>query len=244
MPRLSVAAALIATLTLGACATGGIEPFSPGARLSGDFPNIGYATWTDAEPEYRLYPGDQIEVRVPSAPELSQKLLTVQPDGRISMPLIGQGAVADRSIPDASAALSQAYSSQLIHPDVEIAVSAAAPLKVFVGGEVDKPGVYDMPGPIDALQAVITAGGFKTTAKRAGVVIIRRGADGRAMLRTADLLNGIYRPQAVDAVPLRRFDIVYVPRSGVAEVGLFMQQYLRDALPIQFSYAINGSYNR
>ncbi len=245
MPRPNAAAALILCLALplGACATGGLEPFSPGARASSDFPNIGYATWSDDEPEYRLYPGDQIEVRVPSAPELSQKVLTVQPDGRISMPLIGQVAVADRSIADATAALSQAYASQLIHPDVEIAVSQAAPLKVFVGGEVDKPGVYDMAGPIDALQAVITAGGFKTTAKRGGVVVIRRGADGRAMLRTADLLNGIYRPQATDSVPLRRFDIVYVPRSGVAEVGLFMQQYLREALPVQFSYAINGNRN-
>lgn len=235
-------AALGLVLTLGGCAGAAVEPFSPAPRATSAFPNIGYATWSDAEPPYRLYAGDQLEVRVPSAPELSQKTLVVQPDGRISMPLIGQVPVADRTVDEASAMLTQAYASQLIHPEVEIAVSAAQPLKVFVGGEVDKPGVYDMPGPIDALQAVITAGGFKSSAKRAQVVIIRRGADGRAMLRTADLLRGIYQPQGVDAVPLRRFDIVYVPRSNVAEVGLFMQQYLRDALPFQFSYAINGSY--
>ena len=245
MPRLRLApTVLIACLALLASGcSSSIEPFSPGASPTAAFPNIGYATWSDAEPPYRLYAGDQIEVRVPSAPELSQKTLTVQPDGRISMPLIGQVPVADRTVNDASALLTQAYASQLIHPQVEIAVTTASPIRVFVGGEVDKPGVYDMPGPIDALQAVIQAGGFKTTAKRGSVVIIRRGADGRAMMRTADLLGGIYRPQTTDAVPLRRFDVVYVPRSGVAEVGLFMQQYLRDALPITFSYAINGSYN-
>jgi polysaccharide export outer membrane protein len=246
MPRLRPAPTLLiaclAVLASG-CASHTIEPFSPSAGRSADFPDIGYATWSDAEPPYRLYAGDQIEVRVPSAPELSQKTLTVQPDGRISMPLIGQVAVADRTVGDAEALLTQAYAGQLIHPQVEVAVTTASPIRVFVGGEVDKPGVYDMPGPIDALQAVIQAGGFKTTAKRSQVVIIRRGADGRAMLRTADLLRGIYRPQTVDAVPLRRFDIVYVPRSGVAEIGLFMQQYLRDALPVTFSYAINGSYN-
>jgi len=234
---------LLGALILSGCAGGAIEPFSPSARPTAAFPNIGYATWTDEEPSYRLYPGDLLEVRVPSAPELSQKSVTVQPDGRISMPLVGQVPVGDRTVDDASALLTQAYASQLIHPQVEIAVTTAAPIRVFVGGEVDKPGVYDMPGPIDALQAVIQAGGFKTTAKRASVIIIRRGNDGRAMMRTADLLSGIYRPQSVDAVPLRRFDIVYVPRSGVAEIGLFMQQYLRDALPINFSYAINGSYN-
>ena len=50
---------------------------------------------------------------------------------------------------------------------------------MFVGGEVSKPGIYDMPGDINALQAVIMAGGFKPIAKRSQVVIIRRGPDGR-----------------------------------------------------------------
>lgn len=234
-------AALLATfLTMSGCAGRSVEPFSPAARPTAGFPNIAYATWEEDEPSYRLYPGDVLEVRLPSAPELT-KAVTIQPDGRITMPLVGSIMVADRSPEQASAVLSQAYASQLINPDVEISVTTAQPLKVFVGGEVDKPGVYDMPGSIDALQAVITAGGFKPSARRAQVIIIRRTADGRAMMRIANLARGVYDPSRTDAVPLRRFDIVYVPRSGVAEVGLFMQQYLRDALPIQFSYAINGT---
>jgi polysaccharide export outer membrane protein len=111
----------------------------------------------------------------------------------------------------------------------------AAPLKVFVGGEVDKPGVYDMPGDINALQAVIMAGSFKTSARRSQVVIIRRGPDGRAMLRTVDLRAGSGNP-AVDLVPLRRFDVVYVPRSSVSEAGLFVQQYFRDLSPVQLGF--------
>jgi polysaccharide export outer membrane protein len=98
-----------------------------------------------------------------------------------------------------------------------------------------------MPGDVDALRAVIQAGGFKTSSRRSQVVIIRRGPDGRAMMRTADLLRGLTSPGGADLVPLRRFDIVYVPRSGVAETGLFMQQYLRDLLPVSFSYAVNGN---
>jgi polysaccharide export outer membrane protein len=47
-----------------------------------------------------------------------------------------------------------------------------------------------------------------------------------------------------DAVPLRRFDIVYVPRTRVAEAGLFVQQYLRDLNPISigFNYAVGSTY--
>jgi polysaccharide export outer membrane protein len=122
---------------------------------------------------------------------------------------------------------------------VQVSIKATAPLKVFVGGEVGNPGVYDMAGDGDALRAVIQAGGFKTSAKRTSVVIIRRGPNGRAMLRTADLLTGMTNGRT-DLVPLRRFDVVYVPRSGVSEAGLFMQQYFRDLLPISFSYAVNG----
>ncbi|MEI9965935.1 MAG: polysaccharide biosynthesis/export family protein [Caulobacteraceae bacterium] len=80
------------------------------------------------------------------------------PDGRVSLPLIHAVMVADRTTTEVEAALSAAYASQLIRPDIFVSVTAAQPLKVFVGGEVDKPGVYEMPGDINALQAVIEAG--------------------------------------------------------------------------------------
>jgi protein involved in polysaccharide export with SLBB domain len=238
-PRLAVCAALSVCFGLAACTSGGgTEPFTPKERPSAQFPNIAYAAWTSDEPLYRLYPGDVLDVQTPSAPELS-KTVTVQPDGRVSLPLLPPIMVADRSLMDAESIISRAYSSQLLRPQVVINVTAA-PLKVFVGGEVDKPGVYDMPGDINALQAVIMAGGFKTSAKRDQVVIIRRGPGGQAMMRTANLLRGISDPSHTDAVPLRRFDVIYVPRTSVAEAGIFVQQYVRDLSPIQlgFNYAL------
>jgi polysaccharide export outer membrane protein len=218
-------------LGLTACASGVVEPLTPTGTPSARFANIDYATWSNDEPAYRLYPGDELDVQTPSAPELS-KTVTVQPDGRITLPLLPPLMVADRSVADAEDIIAHAYATQLLRPQVIITVKAA-PLKVFVGGEVDKPGVYDMPGDINALQAVILAGGFKTTAKRDCVFVIRRGAGGRTMMRTADLLHGITDPSHTDAVPLRRFDVVYVPRTGIAEAGMFVQQWLRDVAPLQ-----------
>ncbi len=204
------------------------------------FPDIGYASWSDAEPAYRIYPGDELDISVPSAPELS-KTVTVQPDGRVTLALIHQVMAADRTTGELERSLSEAYASQLVRPDVLVGVKTAAPLKVFVGGEVDKPGVYDMPGDINALQAVIQAGGFKRSARSSGVMIIRRGSDGRAMMRTADLRRGLAAPGRTDLVPLRRFDIVYVPATGLAKAGSFMQQ-LRDVVPgnVGFDYAITN----
>jgi len=239
--RPAVAAVLGLTLGLIGCAPvhmPAMPTIALGPHSDEDFPNIGYATWTNDEPRYRLYPGDELEVQTPSAPELT-KVVIVQPDGRISLPLLPPVMVADRSVNEAEAVIARAYSSQLLRPEVIIAVKAA-PLKVFVGGEVDKPGVYDMPGDINALQAVIMAGGFKTSAKQNQVVIIRRGPGGRAMMRLADLRRGAKDPGSVDAVPLRRFDVVYVPRSNVSKAGLFVQQYIRDVAPVDlgFNYAL------
>lgn len=237
-------------VVLSACAAPALPPLpsapSPaalygGARPTADFQPIPYAGWGEDEPGYRLYLGDVLDIAVPSAPELN-RTVTVQPDGRISMPLIPQVMAADRSVPELQAMLAQAYAGQLRRPEIEVTVKQATPIKVFVGGEVDKPGVYDMPGDIDAVQAVLMAGGFKTSAKRGEVLIIRRGPGNTPMMRTANLKEAIYNPGRGDAVPLRRFDIVYVPRSTIANVGLFVQQYLRDTLPIQFTYAINGNY--
>jgi polysaccharide export outer membrane protein len=229
------ASCLIVLATACVCATGGVD-----ARpRQQPFADIGYATWSDYEPPYRIYPGDELEITIPSAPELS-KTVTVQPDGRVSLPLVHAVMVADRTTQEVEASLTQAYSSQLIRPDVYVGVKTATPLKVFVGGEVDKAGVYDMPGDINALQAVIQAGGFKGSANKGKVIVIRRGPDGRPMMRTVDLGRGLRDPARTDLVPLRRFDVVYVPRTGLANAGVFMSQ-VRDALPgsLGFSYLLN-----
>jgi polysaccharide export outer membrane protein len=222
---------------------------APGARAAGrqpaadaGFPNIGYATWTDSEPDYRLFPGDAVDITFPSAPELDRSVV-VQPDGRVALPLIPPVMAANRSAPQLEDALSAAYASQLRDPAVDVSIKSALPLKVFVGGEVTKPGAYDMEGDMDAMRAIFDAGGFTVGAKRSQVVIIRRGPSGRPMMRTVDLGRAL-KGQARDGlVPLRRYDIVYVPKSSIAEAGVFVQQYIRDLIPGQvgFDYSIGAT---
>ncbi len=239
LTRRELFALLAAGLGGGLAACAG-QPFTPRLRPTPNFDEVPYADWSESEPAYRLYPGDQVDLVVPSAPELNRPL-TVAPDGRVSLPLIGLVMVADRTIGESQATIAQAYATQLVRPDVELNLRTPAGLRMFVGGEVRNPGVFDMPGDIDALQAVIMAGGFTDRSDRARVAVIRRGPQGRPMMKLVDLLRGTTDAGRADLTPLRRFDIVYVPRTRIAEVGLAVQQYLRDALPVQvgFSYALN-----
>lgn len=200
----------------------------------GGFADIPFADWTDAEPEYLLYPGDEIEVATPTATELTRQL-KVGPDGRIGLPLIGQVMAADRTLAELQAEVAGAYASQLVRPIVEVTLRQAGPIRVWVDGEVKNPGVYEMTGDIDAYQAVITAGGFTTIAKSQEVALIRRGPGGTRMLRVVDL-----RPRRGQVIAVRRGDILFVPRTSLGELANFFT-LIRNALPVGFSYSINGN---
>lgn len=220
------------------------------------FPNIGYADWSCpppapgrvglgysdqgcAEPEYRFYPGDKLDIAVPALAARLNRTVTVQPDGRITMPYLGPIMAADLTIRQLEDAVSREYGSQFTSPPrVQITLNEAAPLKVFVGGEVGNPGEYALSGDANALQAVIQAGSFKPSADTKQVIIIRRLPGGIAAVRSANLSPTSNRNGRADLVPLSRNDVIYVPRSGIANVGLFMQQYFRDILPDAFSYAL------
>lgn len=202
--------------------------------VQGGGAGIGFADWTDRQPEYLLYPGDEIEVATPTAAELT-RTVRIGPDGRIALPLIGSVMAADRTLPQLQQYLAAAYASQLIRPVVEVTLRQAGPIRVWVDGEVRTPGVFEMVGDLDAYQAIIQAGGFAPTSRPDSVALIRRGPGGSRMMRVVDL-----RPRRGEVAALRRGDILFVPRSTLGELAAFFTQ-VRAAMPIGFSYSINGS---
>ena len=228
----------MALLGLGACAAvPGAGRGRPLQREGSGFVDIPFATWSDDEPEYLLYPGDEIEVATPTASELT-RTTRVGPDGRITVPLVGQVMPADRTMAELELTLAQAYASQLVRPIVQVRLTEAGPLRTWVDGEVRTPGVYEFTGELDASQAIIQAGGILPTGRRDQVALIRRGPGGVRMMRVLDM-----RPGVPQAIALRRGDILFVPRTTLAELANFFGQ-IRDALPIGFTYSINGQFQQ
>ncbi|MFT4076063.1 MAG: polysaccharide biosynthesis/export family protein [Asticcacaulis sp.] len=230
-------------VTLGGMAIDTLASRATAKDKMPEAPLIGFANWSNEEPLYLLYPGDKLEISVPGAPELSRQT-QVGPDGRITLALVGQIMAAYRSVPQLQEEIERAYAGTLRDPNVTVYPGETAPMRVLVGGEVKNPGWVDMSGDMDALQATFAAGGFTHGAKTHQVMIIRRGRNGEAMRRIVDLQDPL-KGKAGQMVALRRFDIVYVPRTNVAEAGVFMEQWVNNLIPggimNYFTYRTFGS---
>jgi polysaccharide export outer membrane protein len=190
--------------------------------------------YSNETPVYRLFPGDEVEITIYSAPELS-RVATIGPDGRLALPLIGAVRAADLTADELHDILVSAYASHLRMPELTVTSRSYGSRQVFVGGEVARPGIYEMPANIDAFQAVALAGGFLPSAHRRDVLVLSR-AGGETQVTEIDLSMRAMRQGFPDAKPLQRYDVVYVPRSRISQLNVFMEQYVRDALPVQFSF--------
>ena len=201
---------------------------------STDFPAQSFANFTGGQSHYRLAPGDELEISLVGAPELN-RVTQIGPDGRIKLPLLPAVMAADRTLEELEQTLSSAYASELRNPRVDVSPRAFADRQVFISGEVLNPGVYAMPGEIDVLQAVAMAGGFDTTARRGEVLVMRRGRDGEVYLKVVDVIEGLEDPTKSPNFRLERMDVVFIPRKPISDWNLFVRQYIRAALPVEFS---------
>jgi len=207
-------------------------------------PGLGmFQRWVNWEPEYTLSPGDQLDIVVSSAPELS-RTLTVGPDGRVVMPMSRPIMAAGRTFTQVQGELSAELATQLRDPTIAVTPRAYAPEQIYVGGQVGQPGTYTMPSRIGALEAILMAGGMRPTARARRVAVLRRAPNGRMMMRTVNIRNGLLNIREYDDnMQLRRGDIIFVPQSNIAEIGTWMQNF-RNTLPVDFNISYQfGSNN-
>src|SRR4029077_10790158 len=217
--EMSTARSTLAILALGIALSGCVErtPTNPPpARPDG------------ASAPYRVKVGDSLDIRFYKTPELNVEV-PIRSDGKISLELLGDVQAGGLQPSQLAEDLTQRYSKELTSPRVTVIVRTFGG-QVFVGGEVKDPKMIPFIKGMTALQAIDSSGGFATTARITHVVLIRLEGDRYVghTLPLKELLTGA--DTSVD-VPLQPFDIVYVPRSRIANVNLFVEQYIRNNLP-------------
>ena len=208
-------------------------PWAPSLK---DSPDSNFATvaTSPAQPghaPYVLQPGDELIIKFYTNPELNEEV-EVRPDGMISLQLIDDVQAAGLTPAALDAELTKRYTGELANPQVTVIVRRSSSQRVYVGGEVGSQGVIRLTGGMTIFQAIQKAGGFAKTAHRKCVVLIRQGAEGKPVGRLIDVREIQTGAHPEDDIPLQPFDVVFVPRSKIANVDVFVDQYIRQALPV------------
>ncbi|MEO0034939.1 MAG: hypothetical protein RLZZ501_962, partial [Pseudomonadota bacterium] len=225
------ASALLAVALLAGCGpTRVTSPEATGFRLIGE-----------PLPAYRIGPGDTLAVVLPYNPELNFEA-QVGPDGRFTLPVIGGIDVGGRTVAEIEAAIDRVLLERRIARDAQPSVSVRhyAPV-IYVGGEVKNPGAVPLRDRMDPLQAVSVAGGILETGRGDEVVLIRPGPDGRPLVRLVNLEALVDKGDRTQAVALEAQDTVFVPKSSIAELDQWIDQYINKTIPFNrgVSYTIN-----
>ncbi len=186
-----------------------------------------------AEPlqEYRIQPGDQLDIKFFYNPELNEQII-VRPDGKISLQLVTELMAAGTTPGQLTEQLKQAYGVELKRPEVAVIVRTFNDQRVYVDGEVLRPGVVTLPGPMTVLQSIAQAGGMKETARYSEVIVIRKNGQEKPTTLVVDLEQAIDGTDLQQDIRLLPHDIVFVPRSRIANVNVWVDQYIRRNVPI------------
>lgn len=181
---------------------------------------------------YHIQPGDQLAINFYLNPEFNDEV-PVSPDGRITLRLIGAIPAAGMTPTQLAGQLDKDYLSELRSPDAAVIVKNMPGRQVYVQGQVNHPGAFPLEPGMTALRALANAGGITTDAADNNVVLIRRDACGRPTGERLDLASAVDNPDKGEDAALMPYDVLVVPRSRIANIDLFVQQYIRGVMPIQ-----------
>ena len=180
------------------------------------------------EDEYRLQVGDEVSIKSYYDPQLNQEIL-VRTDGRVSLLLMGDVLVAGMTPAELDTIITNRYSKVIDSPEVTVIVKKSAGLSVYLGGEVKSPSMQKLDGPLTVLQSITLAGGVLPTANMNQVLLLRRQKNGNFNVYRMDL-NKVLKNESAD-VFLQRQDVVYVPKTAIADIGIFVDQYINKIIP-------------
>lgn len=225
---------LLLLLLLAGCSMGPTTPVPIAEQGELEPPPPSLAS---VSPEYIIQAGDKLDVKFYYSAHLNESV-TVRPDGRISLQLVHDVQAASLTTSELVALLNKKYASYLNDPDISVIVRSFDSQKVYVDGEVGRPGVMTLEGYMTVMQSIAGAGGLKDSARGSEVLVIRRNGLKKPFVLTVDLAAVMNGTDTTQDIVLKPYDIVYVPKSYIANINTFIDLYIRKNIPIYFSYGV------
>lgn len=171
--------------------------------------------------EYFISAGDIMDVFVWQNPDLSKEVI-VGPDGYISYPLVGRLRAVGLTLDKLEVKFKEELAEYIKFPQVSIMIKKFSGEKIIVLGEVLYPGIYSYQGKINLIDAVALAGDFTKEAHQRSVLLVRGGFSGEPQVKRIDMVEVITRGITRTDITLQANDVVYVPRTFVANLNKAM----------------------
>ena len=162
------------------------------------------------EPLYTVKAGDVLSVAVWKEPDLTSHAVLVRPDGTFSFPLVGQVDARGKSVQELQNLIAERLKKYIADPVVTVSVQEVKGNKVYVIGQVTKPGDFVVNPSVNVMQALSMAGGGTAFASLNNIIILRRTPSGQVALpfHYNDVVHGKDLQQNVE---LQAGDVVVVP---------------------------------
>ncbi len=192
------------------------------------FPEIATLPST-SEAKVVLDAGDTLDFKFFYNPELNDNQ-TIRPDGKIALQLVGEIMAKGKTPSELQNEITSMYASQLRRPEATVIVRTLASRRVYVGGHVNTPGIVELRPQMTALEAIMQAGGFNPISAETSTVVLIRHKDGKRYGASLDY-SGALLGKLTEQFYLEPLDIIYVPRTKVSQVNLWIDQYINLMLP-------------
>ena len=163
-----------------------------------------------ADQAYVVQPGDLLSIAVWKEPDLQGPAVLVRPDGMFSFPLVGQVDARGKTVIDLQQTVSERLKKFISDPVVTVSVTEIRGNKVYVIGQVTKPGEFIVNPRVDVMQALSMAGGATPYASLGNIIILRRanGTQTALPFHYGDVAKGKDLQQNIE---LQSGDVVVVP---------------------------------
>ncbi len=193
-------------------------------------------------PEYRLGFGDEVEVKFFNN-EIFNERVSVRPDGRITLERVGDLYVTGMTPSELDSLVTVTYADIIRDPEVTVFVRKFGSYQTYVLGEVYNPGGYPVERNMTVMQALAVAGGFKFSAAMGSIIILRQDENAEVHALKVDVnaylagepLTVYFKEQEIE-IEMNEFfikplDLIYVPKTPIANVVAFLEQVYAGLLP-------------
>jgi polysaccharide biosynthesis/export protein len=170
---------------------------------------VGRPAFAD-ERTYTVSPGDVLSISVWKEPDLQGNAVLVRPDGTFSFPLVGQVDARGKGVVDLEKIVTEKLRKFISDPVVTVSLQEIKGNKVYVIGQVTRPGEFIVNPRVDVMQALSMAGGTTPFASLGNIIILRRASGNQQAIpfRYTDVIKGKELSQNIE---LQSGDVVVVP---------------------------------